>query len=90
MDDVNNGNRYDDDDGDCVEVTGAGEGQSKDKGKHKRQKKQTSPIWNVFELVKTKDAKGVMVDLVIDGKRREKGVSHFVVLKYFGITDCNW
>ncbi|KAL4575884.1 hypothetical protein LXL04_011971 [Taraxacum kok-saghyz] len=54
MDDVNNGNR-DDDDGDCVEVDG--EGQSKETGKRKRQKKQTSPVWNVCELLKTNDAK---------------------------------
>ncbi|KAL4568679.1 hypothetical protein LXL04_024294 [Taraxacum kok-saghyz] len=43
MDDVNYGNRDDDDDGDCVEVAGVGEGQSKETGKCKRQKKQTSP-----------------------------------------------
>ncbi|KAL4575070.1 hypothetical protein LXL04_021911 [Taraxacum kok-saghyz] len=72
MDNVNTGNRDADDDGDYVEVAGVGEGQSKETGKRKRQKKQTSPVWNVFELLKTKDAKGVMVDLVIDGKRKEK------------------
>ncbi|KAL4567497.1 hypothetical protein LXL04_023082 [Taraxacum kok-saghyz] len=76
MDDVNTGNRDDDDDddddGDCVEVAGVGERQSKEIGKRKRQKKQTSPVWNVFELLKTKDAKGVMVDIVIDGKRKAK------------------
>ncbi|KAL4574923.1 hypothetical protein LXL04_021763 [Taraxacum kok-saghyz] len=36
MDDVNTGNRDDDDDVDCVEVAGVGEGQSKETGKRKR------------------------------------------------------
>ncbi|KAL4582630.1 hypothetical protein LXL04_007187 [Taraxacum kok-saghyz] len=75
MDDVNNANRDDDDDdddGDCVEIDDVGAGQLKKTGKRKREKKQTSPVWNVFELLKTKDANGVEVDVVINGKRRAK------------------
>ena len=72
MDDVNNANRDDDDDGDCVEIDDMEAGQLKKTRKRKREKKQTSPVWNVFELLKTKDANGVEVDVVINGKRRAK------------------
>ncbi|KAL4587598.1 hypothetical protein LXL04_000470 [Taraxacum kok-saghyz] len=73
MEDVNNANRDDDDDDDdCVEIDDVGAGQLKKTGKRKREKKQTSPVWNVFELLKTKDANGVQVDVVINGKRRAK------------------
>ncbi|KAL4573164.1 hypothetical protein LXL04_019961 [Taraxacum kok-saghyz] len=72
MHDVNNANRDDYDDGDCVEIDDVGAGQCKKTGKRKREKKQTSPVWNVFELLKTKDANGVEVDVVINGKRRAK------------------
>ncbi|KAL4567372.1 hypothetical protein LXL04_022955 [Taraxacum kok-saghyz] len=51
MDDVNNANRDADDDGYCVEIDDVGAGQFKKTGKRKREKKQTSPVWNVFELL---------------------------------------
>lgn len=58
MDDNTNNDTKDDSNDDCVEVKKEGEDNQKMKGTRKREKKQTSAVWRVFELlndVVTKD-----------------------------------
>ncbi|CAH1435710.1 unnamed protein product [Lactuca virosa] len=58
MDDNTNNDTKDDSNDDCMEVKKEGEDNQKMKGTRKREKKQTSPVWHVFELlndVVTKD-----------------------------------